>query len=142
MRFCGRKTLYVIKLQRPISDGFKKQQLFPLKASKYSLPFIQPLFGERRRMREITSGYFPRWRTAHSQALSTFQRWQPRLATELNFPPREPLWMSKSLPEWSFTKSNACGLPTPPPPILGQNIDRCINNAMKTNEKLTHPSLV
>ena len=98
-----------------------KNNIFALKkAARYSLPFVQPSLDEGK-LAQMTSGYFPRWRTTHSfPGPLHFSRWRlsqishPGTIVDVKIPTHV-----------RFTKSNSRGLPGPP--ILGQTIDKCIS---------------
>ena len=75
----------------------------------------------RGKLAQMTSGYFPTWRTTHSfPGPLHFSRWR---SSQISHPGTV---VDVKIPTYvRFTKSNSRGLPAPP--ILGQTIDRCIN---------------
>ena len=90
-----------------------------IKKNTILLTFLSAILG-RGKLAQMTSGYFPRWRTTHSfPGPLHFSRWRssqishPGTVVDVKIPTHV-----------RFTKSNSRGLPGPP--ILGQTIDRCI----------------
>ena len=81
----------------------------------------------RGKLAEMTSGYFPRWRTTHSfPGPLHFSRWR----SSQIFHPGDSWLVDVKIPTHvRFTKSNSRGLPGPR--ILGQTIDRCIRIMMR-----------
>ena len=75
----------------------------------------------------MTSGYFPRWRTANSQALSTFLDGDKvKFFTQ----PGDRCGCQNPYPGRASQSQIPVGCP-PLLPILGQTIDRCIKQAVR-----------
>ena len=119
----GRKTLYEYKTSKTYIGWMLKTATFYFKSIKILLTLRSAIVREAKKSAGTHQNdfwVFSKMADRSYPRPSPLPRWRPKLATESNFPPTGPLWMSKSLPEWSFTKSNARGLPahSPPPPPL------------------------